>query len=337
MKKKISIPSLVLGDSHSAYNTQTELYLDQLSKVIPSLKNFKALDESSLFRSKTYVKQINDLKMIASATTSVYMNATEFKEISLMIPFYGENITTLDGKTLRWAAKAYAVLMPAVSRYGTSTKRSMLTIDLNPTRIFETAKTMLQSEKFQYADLKLYEPRLIPLSYGGFEFDNAIKKLCIYIDQYGSYEHLLKNLGIDEQFYRLIVMMLIPEKFFSDISLNFSGKSVDSKQAIQMLIEYSNSTSHLFYTLTDLENFTGLSSRVLQMGFKKHLGTTPTEWLRHQKIAYARHLILENKGYMGITAVAMECGFTNFSLFAKYYREQFGELPSETLQKVKVF
>lgn len=337
MKKKTPLPSLVLGDSSAAVSTQSKIYLDQLSKVIPSLKHFQTLNDDELFQSKTYVFQVNDLKMIASATTPVYMNAAEFKEISLMIPFYGENLTTLDGNAYRWAAKEYAVLMPAVSRYGTSTKRSMLTIDLNPARIFETAKAMLGFEAVKFLDLKLDEPRLIPLSYGGFEFDNAIKKLCLYADQYVKHDSLLKSLGIDEQFYRLIVMMLMPERFFSDISLTHSDKIIDSKQAIQMLIEYSNSTDHIFYTLTDLENFTGLSSRVLQLGFKKHLGITPTEWLRKQKIAYARKLIIENKGYMSITTAAMESGFANFSLFAKYYREQFGELPSETLQKIKIY
>lgn len=337
MKKKFSLPPLVFGDALAMRHTVTHTYSDQIATIIPSLQHFKSLVKDTDFSSKTYALQINDLKMIASATTPVYMNATEFKEINLMIPFYGENTTTLDGKAYHWAQNEYAVLMPAVSRYGTSTKRSMLTFDLNPERLFATAKVMLGIGNVQLSDLKLHEPRLIPLSYSGFSFVHAIKKLCLYTDQFISHTALINRMQIDEQFYRIIVMMLMPERFFSDATMHVHSSIIDSKQAIQLLIDYVESTSHIFYTLSDIEKFTGLSTRVLQMVFKKHLNTTPTLWLRIHRVNYARKLIIENKGYMSVTTAAVESGFTNFSLFAKYYKEQFRELPSETLQKVKIF
>lgn len=335
MKKKPSLPPLAFGDKLSMKHILADSYSDQISKIIPSLQHFQSLENHDAFQSKTYALQINDLKMIASATTPVCMHATEFKEINLMIPFYGENATTLDGKEYRWGHNEYAVLMPAVSRFGTSTKRSMITFDLNPAKLFETAKTMLGTGNVQLSDLKLHEPRLIPLSYGGFSFDSTVRKLSLYTDQFLSHTSLIGTMGIDEQFYRIIVMMLMPERFFDDITIVNHAGTIDSKQALHLLIDYTESTSHIFYTLSDIEKFTGLSTRVLQLAFKKHLYTTPTLWLRMHKMNYARKLIIDNRGYMSITQAAMESGFTNFSLFAKYYREQFGELPSETLHRVK--
>lgn len=336
MKKIATLPSLIFGNESATEHGKALTYVDQLSKIIPSLHLFKPIDDAEPFYSRTKIVQINDLKMIASATTPVYMHAAEFKEINLMIPFYGNNTTTLDGKAYRWMQHQYAILMPAVNRYGTCTKRSMLTFDLNPKRIFETAQTMLGADNVRLSDLKLYEPRLIPLSYGSFSFDDTIKQLCLYVDQYISHTKLLNSMKLDEQFYRIIVMMLIPQRFFNDFSLNTLSNAIESKHAIELLIDYVESTGHLFHTLSDLEKFTGLSSRVLQMAFKKHLMTTPTIWLRVQKLKYARKLIIESMGYMSITAIALESGFNNFSLFAKYYKEQFGELPSDTIGKIKL-
>lgn len=337
MKKMSSLPPLILGNSLATTHNKASSYSDQIAKIIPSLQQFDPLENSENFESNTYALQINDLKMIASATTPVCMGATEFKELNLMIPFYGSNITSLDGKTYKWGQNEYAVLMPAVSRFGTSTTRSMLTFDLNPKRLLTTAKTMLGMENIQLTDLRIHEPRLIPLAYGGFSFEQTIRKLCLYTDQYLSYSTLVHQMGLDDQFYRIIVMMLIPEKFISSETISIHSHVTNSKHAIHLLIDYAKNTAHQFHTLSDLEKFTGLSSRVLQLAFKKHLNTTPMIWLREQKMLYARKLLIDNRGYLSVTNVALECGYTNFSLFAKYYREQFGETPSETLQQAKNF
>jgi transcriptional regulator GlxA family with amidase domain len=34
-----------------------------------------------------------------------------------------------------------------------------------------------------------------------------------------------------------------------------------------------------------------------------------------------------------VTQIALECGFTDLAFFARKYREQFGERPSETLRR----
>lgn len=331
------MPPLVFGNDFAQTHIDSKLYAEHTAKIVPSLKHYFPLGDPNKFISSGFALKINSLKMIASASTPVSVEASEFKDINLMIPLFGENDTFLDGKSYHWSQNQYAVLMPNVNRGGTSTLRSILTFDLNPGKLFETARIMLGDEYIKIEDLKLHEPRLIPLSYGGFSFDSAIRKLCLYTDQYINHNSLLESIGIDEQFYRLIVMMLMPERFFNDDQIQSHTSIIDSYHAIKLLIDYAHSTSHVFHTLSDLEEFTGLSSRMIQMGFKKHLNITPTMWLRINKMNLARKMIIENRGYLTITAIALECGFTNFSLFAKYYREQFGELPSETLQKSKLF
>lgn len=336
MANSSRLPPLILGNNSGMYYNDVKRYSDQYAKVIPSIKQFYAIGEDTTFESKTYLMKINNLSMIANASTPVYMNSTEFEEITLVIPFFGENHTYLDEKQFHWIQSRYAVLMPNVSRRGTSSIRSILSINIQPKIILETAQSMLGADTITLADLRLHEPRLIPLSYGGFSFEIAIRKLCLYTDQINSASGLLEKLRIDEQFYRLIVMMFIPEKFF-DSSTIMTMNTHDSKSALMTLQEYVSSANHRFLSLSEIEEFTGLTTRTLQLGFKKYFGITPTQWLRERNLEYARKLILDGYGSVSVTQAAMECGFTNFSLFAKYYREQFGELPSETLQRIKLY
>ena len=57
--------------------------------------------------------------------------------------------------------------------------------------------------------------------------------------------------------------------------------------------------------------------------------------MRQLKINQAREMLISQARQITVTQVAIECGFTNFSLFAKYYKEQFNELPSQTLKNIE--
>ena len=131
--------------------------------------------------------------------------------------------------------------------------------------------------------------------------------------------------------------MLIPEMFFQNVTSLSKIEAMPSQNILNFLIEYTQDTGHLFMNLTELETFTGLSSRMLQLSFQKTLNITPSQWIKKQKMLHAHRLIVEGKGFITITQIALECGFTNFSLFAKYYREEFKELPSQTMKKISRF
>ncbi|MDD5053017.1 MAG: helix-turn-helix domain-containing protein [Sulfuricurvum sp.] len=330
MRQSSVLPPLIFGNSDAIYHKSAKQYSDNIAKVIPSLQQFNPLGNSKDFESKTYFLKLKKLRLIASATTPVLIDTSDFKEINLMIPFFGENHTLLDGNLYHWKQNQYAILMPNIDRSGTSSTRSMLTIDINPETIYQTAVTMLGIQNVSMADLRLSEPRLIPLKYGEVSFDMMLRKLCGYIDFVRKTPEMIENIGMDEQFFRLIVMMLIPHKFFSYSISQVMSKN-DARAIVQTLIDYVHDTGCSFRTIGDLERFTSLSTRSLQIAFQKHIGLTPTQWLRQQIFLNAKNMFESGQG-VSVTQVAIECGYTNFSLFAKYYKELFGELPSQTLK-----
>ncbi|MEQ1934797.1 MAG: AraC family transcriptional regulator [Fimbriimonadaceae bacterium] len=87
--------------------------------------------------------------------------------------------------------------------------------------------------------------------------------------------------------------------------------------------------------LTTLAERLGVSLRALELAFVKRYGCTPSQILRDSRLRLARNRLLAATPTTTITEVAIGCGFSNPGAFAARYRAAFGELPSETLGRVK--
>ncbi|MCL2715474.1 MAG: helix-turn-helix domain-containing protein [Alphaproteobacteria bacterium] len=86
--------------------------------------------------------------------------------------------------------------------------------------------------------------------------------------------------------------------------------------------------------LSDLMRRYGVSARSLHSHFAA-LGTTPGNFLKRIRLAHARDLLSE-PGDTTVAEVCSRCCFGNAGHFAKDYRTEFGELPSETLARARV-
>jgi len=78
----------------------------------------------------------------------------------------------------------------------------------------------------------------------------------------------------------------------------------------------------------------GVRPRTLESHFRTFLGTTPLGWVRRTRLNNARRVLLES-GERSVTDAALASGFSQMGRFAAHYRAEFGELPSETLQRVR--
>ncbi|MGW8482031.1 helix-turn-helix transcriptional regulator [Microbacterium sp. NPDC055903] len=81
-------------------------------------------------------------------------------------------------------------------------------------------------------------------------------------------------------------------------------------------------------TVDDVAGAVHLSTRGLQMAFRRALETTPGEELRRARLAGAHRDLKETED--PIAVVARRWGFSHPSRFAGYYREQYGTAPSGT-------
>lgn len=72
------------------------------------------------------------------------------------------------------------------------------------------------------------------------------------------------------------------------------------------------------------------SRRTLQYAFEETLGVNPSAYIRAVRLGRVRR---ELRGARSVTEVATRWGFWHFGNFSGEYREQFGELPSETFRR----
>ncbi|MBV9205948.1 MAG: helix-turn-helix transcriptional regulator [Actinobacteria bacterium] len=85
-------------------------------------------------------------------------------------------------------------------------------------------------------------------------------------------------------------------------------------------------------TLADIAAAASVTIRAVQLAFRRHLDTTPMEYLRRVRLDRAhRQLLAADPGRETVTAIAYRWGFPSPSRFAASYRAAYGIPPSQTL------
>ena len=86
--------------------------------------------------------------------------------------------------------------------------------------------------------------------------------------------------------------------------------------------------------ISELVEIAGVTSRSLQSGFKTAFGCSPTGYIRKVKLSGIRRELLEaDPEAAQVSDIAATWGIYHMGHLAHYYREQFAELPSETLKR----
>jgi AraC-like DNA-binding protein len=86
-------------------------------------------------------------------------------------------------------------------------------------------------------------------------------------------------------------------------------------------------------TLSDLVEVSGMSARTLYSSFSQAYGTGPMAFLKRVRLSRCREdLLVADPEAEFVGDIAARWGFYHLSSFARDYRREFGELPSESLK-----
>ena len=84
--------------------------------------------------------------------------------------------------------------------------------------------------------------------------------------------------------------------------------------------------------LEDIARASGVGARSLQLAFRERFQLSPMEYLRARRLSEVhRALRTAAPGSLTVSDVATSHGCFHLGRFSHYYRDLFGELPSETL------
>ncbi len=133
--------------------------------------------------------------------------------------------------------------------------------------------------------------------------------------------------------------VLLASMLLTRVPNNYSDKiakvgEIKPSSATEAAANFIRDNAREDINLDDVIRVSGLAKTSLYTEFGKYYGMTPMEFLRRERLRLAYNALASASAEsICVTNVALDCGFMHFSRFANYYKKQFGELPSETLQR----
>ncbi len=173
------------------------------------------------------------------------------------------------------------------------------------------------TDNFEYSTLEIFEKR------------RQLKQIIDFLHHYTG----IKNVSLAHT-----LEVELPEQILLTLSKSLPTKSNPLRarnHAIKHVKDYLSEFPNEPITVNELCKIAKVSIRTLQYAFLEHYGVTPKTYLKYLRLNNVRReLWLSDSNLTKVNDVSNLCGFWHMGQFAADYRNLFGELPSETLQKV---
>lgn len=137
-----------------------------------------------------------------------------------------------------------------------------------------------------------------------------------------AFESLLRRLFVDIQ---QVVQL-------GEVSTSAAGRNTRAIVVSQGCELFNRHLADDGFGVLDLCEQLGVSRRMLQYSFDTVLGVSPLNYMRAVRLN-AAHQRLCRADPQPIQSVALDSGFNHLGRFSRYYREFYGELPSQTVAR----
>lgn len=264
--------------------------------------------------------------------------AGEQQGLTVFLGYEGEQVVHQASRD--WSCPSDGCLILSGEAYfSKTTLRSALAFQLSSERLLETARTMSglshQPHRWKQEIQHSHEWRLsgdpgeVPL--------HALlrQELCKADQLLGCSHALVDRLQLDDQIYRLIAALLLPELRLETALDRLSEKDRQGRDSIDELIDYIKLNLAQPLNLTMLEAQSHYSRRALQYAFRERLGCTATQWIRNQRLDLARRHLQNPAPGAAVADIAKLCGYHSMSLFSVEFQQRFHVKPSQLLREAR--
>jgi transcriptional regulator GlxA family with amidase domain len=102
---------------------------------------------------------------------------------------------------------------------------------------------------------------------------------------------------------------------------------------LRRALTFIHDNAHRDITLSDIAASVNVTPRSVQYTFRRHIGSTPLEYLRSLRLSHAhRELQAADPSVDTVMAIAGRWGFGHAGRFSSMYKQTFGHSPSRTLR-----
>ena len=290
--------------------------------------NFRSQVPQAFFHQLVGHLRVNDTVL---ATCSGTRNSFELEgcaSVELVLCIHGSALVEMPQGFAR-AGAGGAVVVPPGNRLA-SGHRSVVVTGFEPKSLAAVAATMAGLDSVPVA-LAQSTASISPLSITPGPQASAIHGLVQYIDTCnGAGSGIAGRLGLDDVLQRLVAGLLQPQLLEVEPSDLGRHRERRGRSSFDELIDYIRANLDQPLRLSDLEARSSYSRRALQYAFRDKLGTTPTAWIREQRLAIAKQQLESDEGTtLSIKAVALGCGYRHLGLFSSDFKRRYGLTPAQ--------
>jgi len=164
----------------------------------------------------------------------------------------------------------------------------------------------------------------------------ALERAATFVSSESALEDGLISTPVAAQRFgeALLLKLLVGQRHNYTERLGKIERAADPR-SVRVAAEHLEANLTRSVRIVELAAVVGVSARALQIGFQKHRGCTPAQFLREARLTLARTCLLDGAPGASIAEVARQCGFAHLGRFSARYRARFGELPTETRARTR--
>jgi AraC-like DNA-binding protein len=290
-----------------------------------------ALASHGNFEAQASFVELPDIALAFGATSSamrIEQPETDFARLQIALKGSaatrtGRHLTTIDGRQACMTSANNATVMDCDGGH------ERLTLRVNHAALERKLATLLGGKpkgKLEFdAALNMEQPRaqtlLRMLLFFGRELNSAGSELPAIVRR--------------EMEQSIMVTLLCANRHSLSGLLDQDRRDAAAPWQVRIAEEYIVANCNRPILIEELTAVTGVSARCLFKSFKRSRGYTPMAFAKLARLRRARKILAGADEQTTVAGTAFGCGFSNLGHFAKDYRQAFGELPSETLDKCR--
>jgi AraC-like DNA-binding protein len=324
-----ALASLAFGDHSPNVFQSVSAAQAESFRLFQGLKSFEFLAPNA-FQFKTAERQVGTMHIGALSTSDADSLFGDRQDPAFVLLLTGHACFEVERDQFNFRCQESAVLVPpGVASQVSGPRRSVAVARLDTGRLRSTLATMLgPADRAEIVD----RPMAVPLIAGKVSHDEMFRAIFKQIDLLSETSWLLELSGLDDVFYRTLLLATHHEIF---VRQGESRKLSADRRRLSRVSDYVMANLATRITLTDLERVGHMSRRTLHNAFLRAYGLSPMFWVREQRLLRAMKLLSDRSGLLSVTEVLYSCGFIQSSLFSAQYARRFGETPSATLARAK--
>ncbi|MGE0280064.1 MAG: AraC family transcriptional regulator [Rhizobiaceae bacterium] len=284
---------------------------------------------------ESFYGQANDVQLgeigltFCSYGSAVRLAFGESEHVRQQIALSASAVTTIGEENVLTSPKQSCII-PSSKSIKTSFDEGyrQLVVRLHPSLISRKAEAILGERPGPVLDLELS---------ANFESQRSesFRRLVLFLARELSDPHFSMPPLLASEFEQAIAVSFLYANQSSLTSKLHRPIGNVAPWQVQRVEDYIRANWGRPITIEELANETGASVRAIFKAFREYRGYTPMSYLKKVRLDEARSLLVRADDKTSVSQIAFACGFLNLGHFARDYRLEYGELPSETLRSTR--